>query len=156
MNINFTLGSQVITFAVFVWFCYKFIWPPLIRAIEDRQKQVAEGLAAAEKGRLELTNAAKRVEQELGGARERALTIIGDAEKRAQQMIEKAKNDAKAEGDREKAAAKAEIEQEVARAKESLREQVAVLAVAGAEKILRREVDAKAHADLLGDLRKQL
>jgi len=156
MDINLTIGTQIVTFAVFVWFCSKFIWPPLMRAIETRQKQVAEGLAAAEKGRLELSNAARRIEDELKGARDRAQEIVSQAEKRAQQMIEDAKGQARSEGERLVAAAKADIEQEVSRAKELLREQVAALAVAGAEKILRKEVDAKAHGELLAGLRRQL
>lgn len=156
MNINWTLGSQVVSFFLFIWFCSKFIWPPLMRAIETRQKQVADGLAAAEKARVELQNAAKRSEEELKTARERAQEIITQAEKRAGQMIEEAKNAAKAEGDREKTAAKAEIQQEASRARETLREQVAQLAVAGAERILRREVNAQAHGELLAQLRREL
>ena len=156
MNINWTLGSQVVSFFLFVWFCAKFVWPPLMRAIDTRQKQVADGLAMAEKARLELQNAGKRAEEELKAARDRAQEIIGQAEKRSQQMIEAAKNSAKAEGDREKAAAKAEIQQEASRARETLREQVAQLAVAGAEKILRREVNPQAHGELLAQLRKEL
>jgi len=157
MNINPTqLLSQIVMFAVFVWFCARFIWPPLMRAIENRQKEVAEGLAAAEKGRQSLEISAKQAEKELGEARARAAEIVAQAEKRAAQVVEEAKNQAKDEGNREKAAAKAEIEQEYARAREQLREHVAALAVAGAEKILRREVDAKAHSDLLAAIRQQL
>jgi F-type H+-transporting ATPase subunit b len=143
-------------FAAFVWFCARFIWPPLMRAIENRQKQVADGLAAAEKGRQSLEVSAKQAEQAIAEARARAAEIIGQAEKRGAQMIEEAKNAAKEEGGREKSAAKAEIEQEYARAREQLREHVAALAVAGAEKILRREVDAKVHSDLLLSIRQQL
>jgi F-type H+-transporting ATPase subunit b len=156
MNINWTLGSQIVSFFLFVWFCKAFVWPPLMRAIETRQKQVADGLAAAEKARVELQSASKRAEEELAAARARAQDIVAQAEKRAQAMIEDAKNAAKAEGDREKAAAKAEIDQEATRARESLREQVAALAVAGAEKILRREVNAQTHADLLSQLKREL
>jgi len=157
MNINPTqLLSQIVMFAVFVWFCARFIWPPLMRAIENRQKQVAEGLAAAERGKQSLEASAKQADQAIADARARATEIVGQAEKRGVQMIEEAKNAAKEEGNREKAAAKAEIEQAYAQAREQLREQVAALAVAGAEKILRREVDAKAHADLLASIRGQL
>lgn len=157
MSINPTqLLSQIVMFAVFVWFCARFIWPPLMRAIENRQKQVAEGLAAAERGKQSLEASAKQADQAIADARARATEIVGQAEKRGVQMIEEAKNAAKEEGNREKAAAKAEIEQAYAQAREQLREQVAALAVAGAEKILRREVDAKAHADLLASIRGQL
>jgi len=157
MNINPTqILSQIVMFAVFVWFCARFIWPPLMRAIENRQKEVADGLAAAEKGRQSLEVSAKQAEQAIHEARTRAAEIVGQAEKRAAQLVEEAKNQAKEEGNREKVAAKSEIEQEYARAREQLREHVAALAVAGAEKILRREVDAKAHNDLLASIRQQL
>lgn len=156
MNLNVTLVAQAVTFFVFIWFCAKFVWPPLTKAIEARQKQIADGLAAAEEGKQSLERSAKQVDETITQARGRAGDIIAQAEKRASQMIEEAKNAAKAEGDREKAAAKSEIEQEVSRAKETLRTQVATLAVAGAEQILKREVDAKAHADLLAAVQKQL
>ena len=156
MNINWTLGSQLVSFFLFIWFCKKFVWPPLMGAIETRQKQVADGLAAGERARVELQNAAKRSEEELKTARVRAQEIIAQAEARSRQMVEEAKLAAKAEGDREKTAAKAEIAQDASRARETLREQVAALAVAGAEKILRREVNAQAHGDLLTQLQKEL
>jgi len=156
MNLNVTMLAQAVTFFVFIWFCAKFVWPPLTKAIEARQKQIADGLAAAEEGKQSLERSAKQVDEAITQARGRAGDIIAQAEKRASQMIEEAKNAAKAEGDREKAAAKSEIEQEVSRAKETLRTQVATLAVAGAEQILKREVDAKAHADLLAAVQKQL
>lgn len=157
MNINPTqILSQIVMFAVFVWFCARFIWPPLMRAIENRQKQVAEGLAAAEKGHQSLAVSAKQAEQTIAEARGRAADIVGQAEKRASQLVVEAKVAAKEEGNREKAAARAEIEQEYARAREQLREQVATLVVAGAEKILRREVDVKAHGELLAAIRQQL
>ena len=156
MSFNLTLIAQAVAFALFIWFTVKFIWPPLLRAIETRQKQIADGLAAAERGKQDLELAAKRSAEELQRARAQAGEIISQAEKRAAQVIEEAKTSAKAEGEREKAAAKAEIQQEVSRAREKLRDDVAALAVAGAEKILRREVDAKAHADLLDGIKKQL
>jgi F-type H+-transporting ATPase subunit b len=156
MNINFTLVAQAIVFAAFIGFTVKFIWPHLLRAIEARQKTIADGLAAAEQGKKSLELSAKQASDEIAAARNRAADIVTQAEKRAAQAIEEAKTAAKAEGDREKAAAKADIQQEVSRAREQLREQVATLAVAGAEKILRREVDAKAHADLLDGIKKQL
>ena len=156
MNINLTLIAQAVAFAIFIWFTVRFIWPYLLRAVEARQKQIADGLAAAERGRQELVEAGKRSEQELSAARGRAQDIIASAEKRAAQMVEEAKIAAKAEGGRLIAGANAEIAQQVARAKETLRDQVAQLAVAGAEKILRREVDAKAHADMLARLKSEL
>ena len=157
MSINVTqLLSQAAMFLAFVWFCARFVWPPLMRAIENRQKQVVEGLAAAEKGRQSLEASARAAEQTVAEARARAAEIIGQAERRATQLIEEARAAAKDEGNREKAAAKAEIEQEYTRAREELREHVAALAVAGAEKILKREVDARTHGDLLADIRGQL
>ena len=156
MNINFTLFAQAIVFTAFIWFTIKFVWPPLLRAIETRQKQIADGLAAAEQGKKSLEVSSKQAGQAIQEARMRAAEIIAQAEKRDAQMVDAAKIAAKAEGDREKAAAKADIQQEVSRAREQLREQVAALAVSGAEKILRREVDAKAHAELLDGIKKQL
>ena len=156
MNFNLTLIAQALAFALFIWFTVKFIWPPLTRAIEKRQKTIADGLAAAEQGRKSLEVSTRQADEEIRGARERAAEIVSQAEKRVTQMIEEAKTTAKEEGNREKAAAKAEIAQELSRAREQLRDHVASLAVAGAEKILRREVDAKAHAALLDAIRQQL
>lgn len=156
MNFNLTLITQAAAFALFIWFTVKFVWPPLLRAIEDRQKQIADGLAAGEQGRKALEVSTREAEQVVQSARERAAEIISQAEKRGAQMVESARSTAREEGQREAAAAKAEIEQEVTRAREQLRDQVAQLAVAGAEKILRREVDAKAHAQLLDSIKAQL
>jgi F-type H+-transporting ATPase subunit b len=156
MNINLTLFAQAAVFAAFIWFTKALIWPYLLRAIEQRQKTIADGLAAAEQGKKSLETSTRQAEESVKAGRDRAAEIVAQAEKRAAQVIEEAKTAAKAEGDREKAAAKADIQQEVSRAREQLREQVALLAVAGAEKILRREVDAKAHADLLDGIKKQL
>jgi F-type H+-transporting ATPase subunit b len=156
MNMNLTLIGQSITFAVFVWFCMKFVWPPIVNALEARKKQIADGLAAADRGKHELELAAKRASESLHEAKQKSAEIIAQAEKRATQMIEEAKNAAKEEGDRMIAAAKAEIEQESHRAREALRSDVAALVVAGAGKILRREVDAKAHADLLDAIKNEL
>jgi F-type H+-transporting ATPase subunit b len=156
MNLNLTLIAQAITFTVFIWVTVKFIWPHMLRAIETRQKTIADGLAAAEEGKRSLEASNKRADEEIKKARDRAAELLSQAEKRAAQMVEEAKNAAKEEGNREKAAAKAEIAQEVTRAREQLRDHVASLAVAGAEKILRREVDAKAHGDLLESIKKQL
>jgi F-type H+-transporting ATPase subunit b len=156
VNVNATLIGQVIWFALFIAFCMKFVWPYFQRIIAERQKTIAEGLAAAEKGRQSLLTSAQQAEAEMRAARERAADIIAQAEKRAAQMIDEARNAAKDEGGREKAAAKAEIDQEVSRARETLRDQVAKLAVAGAEKILRREVNPQAHAELLTQLKKEI
>jgi F-type H+-transporting ATPase subunit b len=156
MNINLTLITQGVAFFLFIWFTVKFVWPPLLRAIEARQKVIAEGLAAAEKGQQSLELSARQAEAEIRAARERAAEIVAQAEKRAAQMVDEARNAAREEGGREKAAAKAEIDQEVSRARETLREQVASLAVAGAEKILRREVNAQAHAELLAQLKREI
>jgi F-type H+-transporting ATPase subunit b len=156
MNLNLTLVAQAITFTAFIWVTVKFIWPYMLRAIEARQKTIADGLAAADEGRRSLELSNKRADEEVRKARERAAELLSQAEKRAAQLIDEAKNAAKEEGNREKAAAKAEIAQEVTRAREQLRDHVASLAVAGAEKILRREVDAKAHGDLLDSIKKQL
>ncbi len=156
MNINLTLFAQAITFFAFILFTAKFVWPPLMRAVEARQKQIADGLAAAEQGKQSLELAARQADEEIAKARSRAAEIMAQAEKRATQMIEEAKLSAREEGNREKTAAKAEIAQEVSRTKEALRAQVSLLAIAGAEKILRREVDAKTHADLLQAVQAEL
>ena len=145
MNINFTLIAQATAFAVLIWFTVKFVWPPLLKAIETRQKEIADGLAAAQEGRSALEVAAKKSDATLNEAKQKASEIIGQAEKRAAQIIDEAK-----------ANAKAEIDQEVNRAKEGLRAQVSTLAVAGAEKILRKEIDAKAHSDMLSKLAAEL
>jgi F-type H+-transporting ATPase subunit b len=156
MNLNFTLVAQAITFTAFIWFTVRFIWPYMLRAIEARQKTIADGLAAAEQGRRSLEVSTRQADEAVAQARGRAAEILAQAEKRAAQIIDEARSAAKEEGSREKAAAKAEIEQEVTRAREQLRDQVASLAVAGAERILRREVDAKAHGDLLESIKRQL
>ncbi len=156
MNINATLLAQAIMFAAFVWFCMKFVWPPIMGALATRQKQIADGLAAADRGKHELELSAKKAVQELHAAKEKAGEIIAQAEKRASEIVEEAKGNAKVEGDRIIAGAKAEIDQEVNRAKEGLRQQVAELAVAGAEKILRREIDAKAHGEMLTAIASEL
>lgn len=156
MNINLTLFMQAAIFAVFIWFCARFIWPILMRAIGERQKQIADGLAAGEEAKQSLSRAEKQIAEMLSEAKTRASDIVAQGEKTKGETIEQARTEAKTEGDRLIAAAKAEIAQEVSRAKEALRNQVADLAVAGASQILKREVDAKAHAELLGALQKQL
>ena len=156
MNINLTLLMQAAAFAAFIWFTAKFVWPPLMRAIDTRQKQIADGLAAGEQGRQSLASTEKRIADMMTEAKTRSSEIIAQGDKLKTETIEAAKAQAKAEADRILAGAKAEIEQEIMRAKEALRNQVADLAVAGAAKILKREVDAKAHADLLAAIRQQL
>ncbi len=156
MNINFTLISQAMAFAMFIWFTVRFVWPPLLRAIETRQKTIAEGLAAGERGRHELELASQRSGDVVREAKERAADIIAQAEKRAAEIVDEAKAVAKDEGDRIIVGAKAEVDQEVSRAREVLRQQVADLALAGAAKILRREVDAQVHADLLTSIKAEL
>jgi F-type H+-transporting ATPase subunit b len=156
MNINLTLIMQAAAFAAFIWFTAKFVWPPLMRAVETRQKQIADGLAAADEGRKSLANAEKRIADLVGEARTKATEIVAQGEKFRTETVEQAKAEAKAEADRIVAAAKAEIAQEIARAKEDLRHQVSTLAIVGAEKILKREVDAKAHADLLAEIQRQV
>ena len=156
MNINLTLIGQSITFAVFVWFCYAYVWPPLVNALADRQKRIAEGLAAAERGQHEQELAEKKAAEHLKDAKGQASEIITHAQKRANEIIDEAKDDARLEADRIKTGADAEIEQEINRAREHLRQEVVVLAMAGAEKVLKREVDADAHNATLKDLAAQL
>lgn len=156
MNINATLLGQTIMFIMFVWFCMKFVWPPIMSALSERKKLIADGLAAGERGKHELELASRRASESMHEAKQKAAEVIAQAEKRASQIVEEAKNAAKEEGDRLVAGAKAEIDQEVNRARETLRQQVADLAVAGAEKILRREVDANAHAELLTALKNEI
>jgi F-type H+-transporting ATPase subunit b len=156
MDINLTLLMQAVAFAAFIWFTAKFIWPPLMGAIANRQKQIADGLAAGEEGRQSLANAEKRIADMLAEAKTRSSEIIAQGEKLKVDTVEAARTEAKAEGERILAAAQAEIQQEISRAREALRNQVSDLAVAGASQILKREVDVKAHADLLAAIRQQL
>ena len=152
MDITFTLIAQALTFAILIWFTAKFIWPPLMTAIETRQKTIADGLAAGERGKHDLDLAAKRSAEMLREAKQKAAEILAAGDKRASEIIEAAKVQAKVEGDRIIAGSKAELEQEVFRAREQLRSQVSAIALAGAGKILGREIDAKAHNDLLDKL----
>jgi F-type H+-transporting ATPase subunit b len=152
MNINLTLFSQALSFAILIWFTVKFVWPPLLAAIESRQKTIADGLAYAERAKHDLDLAAKRSAEILREAKDKAGEIVGYGEKRASEIIEEAKTQAKIEGDRIITGAKAEIDQEVFRAREQLRTHVSAIALAGAGKILGREIDAKAHNDLLDKL----
>ena len=156
MNINMTFFGQMITFAVLIWFTMKFIWPPLNKAIEERQQKIAEGLAAAEQSQRNLAQTQQSVDAELRAARTKANEIIEQAHQRANQIIDQAMNDAVGEANRLKAAAEAEIAAASNRAREELRKQVSTLAVSGAEKLLKREIDANAHKALLDELAAQL
>jgi F-type H+-transporting ATPase subunit b len=156
VSINATLIVQMIVFAILVWFTMKFVWPPITAALDERAKKIADGLSAADKAKSELAVANKRVEEQLSAARDDAAKRLADAERLAQSMIEDAKSRASEEGAKIVAAARAEAEQEVVKAREALREQVAALAVKGAEAILRKEVNANVHADLLGRLKAEL
>lgn len=156
MSINATLIVQMIVFAILVWFTMRFVWPPITAALDERAKKIAEGLSAADKAKADLAAANTRVEQQLSAARDDAARRLADAERLAQQTIEEAKARASEEGAKIVAAARAEAEQEAVKAREALREQVAALAVKGAEAILKREVDAHVHAELLGRLKTEL
>lgn len=156
MNINLTLIGQSITFAFFVWFCLKFVWPPIINALNERKAKIADGLAAAEKGKHDEELAKQRAAEILKDAKAQAQEIIRQAEKRSAEIVEEAKIAAKSEGERMITAAQAEIDQNVNRAREELRGQVVSLAVAGARKVLKKEIDEKANADLIKDLAAQL
>ncbi|CAM8630818.1 AtpF F0F1-type ATP synthase, subunit b [Comamonadaceae bacterium] len=156
MNINATLFLQAIVFAILVWFTMKFVWPPITKALDERAQKIADGLAAADKAKAELASANKRVEAELATSRNETATRLADAERRAQTIVEEAKARAVEEGNRIIAAAKAEAEQQSVKARDALREQVAALAVKGAEQILRKEVNAGVHADLLSRLKTEL
>jgi F-type H+-transporting ATPase subunit b len=150
------LFAQIVVFFILAWFTMKFVWPPIVKALDERAKKVADGLAAGERGKQELELASRRSVEALREGKEKSAEILGQAERRAAQIIEEAKAQARIEADRVIASAKAEIEQESLRAKEGLRDHVAALAVAGAEKILRREIDAKAHAQLLASIQQDL
>ena len=156
MNINATLFLQAVVFAILVWFTMKFVWPPITKALDERAQKIADGLAAADKARSELSSANKRVEFELAASRTETATRLADAERRGQVIVDEAKARATEEGNKIIAAAKVEAEQQGAKAREALREQVAALAVKGAEQILRKEVNAGVHADLLGRLKTEL
>ncbi len=156
MSINATLFVQAIVFAILVWFTMKFVWPPIATALDERAKKIADGLAAADRAKAELSSANKRVEDELAKSRTETASRLADAERRALAIVEEAKARATDEGSKIVAAAKAEAEQQTIKAREALREQVAALAVKGAEQILRREVNASVHADLLGRLKTEL
>lgn len=156
MNINSTLFLQAVVFAILVWFTMKFVWPPITKALDERAQKIADGLAAADKAKAELSAANAKVEAELAQSRTETASRLADAERRAQSIIEEAKARATEEGNKIVAAARAEADQQTVKAREVLREQVAALAVKGAEQILRKEVNAGVHADLLGRLKTEL
>lgn len=156
MNLNATLIAQFVVFFILAIFTMKFVWPPLMKALDERAEKIANGLAAADRGKAEMAAAEKRAQAELASARDEGQKRVNDAEKRAQAIIEDAKKTASDEAARIIAAAKADAEQQVTRAREELRAQVAALAVSGAEQILKREVNAAAHADLLNQLKTEL
>jgi F-type H+-transporting ATPase subunit b len=156
VNINGTLVAQAIVFALLVLFTMKFVWPPIAKALDERASKIADGLAAADKAKSELSSANQRVEAELAKSRTESTARLADAERRGQALVEEAKAKATEEGNKIIAAAKAEADQQTVKAREALREQVAALAVKGAEQILRKEVNAAVHADLLGRLKTEL
>lgn len=156
MSLNATLLAQLVVFFILAWVTMSFVWPPIVKALDERAKKIADGLSAADKAKSELSSANKRVEEQLAASRNETTKLLADAEKRGLVIVEEAKKRAEEEGAKIVAAAKAEAEQQSIKAREVLREQVAALAVKGAEQILRREVDAAAHADLLSRLRTEL
>ena len=156
MNINLTLIGQMLSFAVFVWFTMKFVWPSLAKAMEERKVKIAEGLAAAERGQHEQELAQRRATETLHSAKQQAAEITSKAEKQAALIIEEARNKAKEEGNRQLASAMSEIEQETNKAREVLRTRVAELAVLGAERILRKEIDSEAHKDIIESVANQI
>ena len=156
MNINLTLFMQMVTFAIFVWFCMKFVWPVIITAMEERQQKIADGLDAADRAMRDLEAAQDKATDQMKEAKQEAAGIVDQANKRASQIVDEAKQQAITEGDRLKVAAEAEIEQEINRAKEELRASVAGLALAGAEKVLEASIDDKANRALVDNLASQL
>ena len=156
MNINLTLVLQMIAFAAFVWFCMKFVWPPIVAALAERKQKIAEGLAAAERGQHEQELGQQRAKSIMQEAKQQAAEILNQANKRAAEIVEEAKGDGNQERERIIHAAQAEIDQETNRAREELREKVAVLAVAAAEKILQKEIDAASHKGLVESFAKQI
>ncbi len=156
MNINLTLLGQLISFVIFVWFCRKYIWPPVIEAMQERQKQIADGLSAADRAGHDLQLAQEKASERLREAKTEASGIIDQANRRASQIVDEAKDQARVEGDRIKEAAQAEIDQEYNRTREALRSRVAELAVSGAEKILQSTIDQSAHNQMLDKLAAEL
>ena len=156
MNFNFTLVGQLLAFILFVWFCMKYVWPPMLKILEEREKEIADGLNAASEGRRELEEANTRKEEILGEAKKEAADLVGQANQRANQLVEEAKTNAQEEAEKIKVSAQNDIEQSAKRAREELRSEVAALAVAGAEKILNSEIDEKKNSELIEELTKEL
>jgi F-type H+-transporting ATPase subunit b len=156
VDINLTLIGQAIAMLVFVWFSMKFIWPPLMQALEDRRKQVADGIAAGEKGKRDLEAAREQAQEIVSEARSKAVKIVDDANARYSEILGEAKTDAVKERERQLEQAQAEIAQAVNKARDELRGQVSAIAIAGAERILKREIDAQTHADLLTEMVSQV
>jgi len=156
VDINLTLFGQSFAMLVFVWFCMKYIWPPILNAIEERQQQIADGLAAAEQGEEKLDQARAEADEIVSDARKQATSILDQAHARANEIVADGKSDGVKERERQLTAAKAEIEQEANKAREELRGQVSAIAISSAEKILNREIDGKAHEDILGKLAQEL
>ena len=156
MNINATLIAQLIVFGILVWFTMKFIWPPVIKVLDERANRIAEGLAAAERGKSDFEQAEKRVAAMLAEGRQQVAEMVANADKRAAEIVEEAKQQASEEAAKMLAQARADVAQEANRARETLRHQVGILAVKGAEQILRREIDANVHSELLGALKQEL
>jgi len=156
MNFNATLIGQTVTFILFVWFCMKYIWPPLMAALDERNARISEGLAAAQRGQQDLVDAQAKVSDSLNDAKQQAQEIINQAQKRANEIVDDAKGAARDEADKIKVAASADIDQQVNSAREELRKEVSSIALAGAEQILKREVDAKVHAAVLDELVAQI
>ncbi len=156
MNVTATLIGQIIAYVVLVWLVKAFLWEPMLNMMEERKRRIADGLAAAERGQREKEEADQQVKKRLDEAKQQASDIIHQAQRRAAEMIEEAKSEAREEGERIKAAAQSDIDQEINRAKENLRKQVAAIAIAGAEQVLKKEIDAKAHGAALDDLAAQI
>jgi len=156
MNFNATLIGQSITFLVFVWFCMKYIWPPLMAVLEERNARISEGLAAAEQGQKDLEDAQSKVSESLNDAKQQVQEIINQAQKRANEIVDESKDIAREEAEKIKIAASSDIDQQINSAREQLRKEVSGIALAGAERILKREIDAKTHAAVLDDLVAQI
>jgi len=156
MNFNATLIGQMITFVIFVWICMKYIWPPLMTVLEERNKRISDGLAAAQRGQQDLEEAQAKVSDSLKDAKQQAQEIINQAQKRANEIVDEAKDAAREEAEKIKIAASADIDQLINSARDDLRKEVSSIALAGAGQILKREVDAKAHADVLDELVAQI
>ena len=156
MNFNFTLVGQLLAFILFVWFCMKYVWPPMLKVLEEREKEIADGLNAASEGRRELEEANVKKDEILVGAKKEAADLVKQASQRANQLVEEAKTNAQEEAEKIKVSAQNDIEQSAKRAREELRSEVATLAVAGAEKILNSEIDEKKNSELIDELTKEL